>query len=183
MKVVYVTGNLHKAKHFSKMVGIDIENIAVDIDEIQSLSLTEIIEHKAKQAYEKVKRPVIVEDTKLTFNALGALPGPLIKWFLEELEVEGLCKLLDGYEDRSAIAGAAIAYYDGTNLEVFEKELMGKITDKPRGEDGFGWNVIFIPERATKTLGEMNEKELEAYYAKIKPFEEISELLNSTSII
>ena len=179
MNVVYVTGNEHKAKHFSEMVGLDIENIAVDIDEIQSLSLREIIEHKAKQAYEKVKRPVIVEDTKLTFNALGSLPGPLIKWFLDELNVEGLCKVLDGYNDRSAIAGAAIAYYDGVNLEIFEKELSGKIADKPKGKSGFGWNVIFIPDGSTKTLGEMNEDDFKKYYAKIKPFEEISIFLKN----
>jgi non-canonical purine NTP pyrophosphatase (RdgB/HAM1 family) len=179
MNVVYVTGNEHKAKHFSEMVGMYIENVAVDIDEIQSLSLREIIEYKAKQAYDKVKKPVIVEDTKLIFNALGSLPGPLIKWFLDELKVEGLCKLLDGYDDRTAVAGAAIAYYDGVNLEIFEKELIGIIADKPKGKSGFGWNVIFIPNGSTQTLGEMNDVEFKKYYAKIKPFWEISKFLKN----
>ncbi len=179
MDVVYVTGNSQKAKHFSKMVGIEIENMGIDIDEIQSLSLREIIEHKARQAYSQVKRPVIVEDTKLSFNALGSLPGPLIKWFLEELNVDGLCKLLDGYDNRSAIAGAAIAYFDGTNLEIFEKELIGTIVDKPRGNDGFGWNVIFIPDGASKTFGEMSEQEFKIWYVKVKPFAELKKFLHS----
>lgn len=99
MNAVYVTGNEHKAKYFKKMVGLDIPHQAIELDEIQSLSLVEVVTHKAKQAYGIVKKPVIVEDTKLTFLALGELPGPFIKWFQESLGNEGLCRMLDGYED------------------------------------------------------------------------------------
>ena len=179
MNVVYVTGNQHKAKYFAKMVRMKITHKSFDLDEIQSINLREVVEHKAKQAYELAKCPVIVEDTKLSFNAMGSLPGPLIKWFLEELGVDGICKLLDCYDDRTAIAGAAIAYYDGVTLEIFEKELLGSIALTPKGDSEFGWNSIFIPLGADKTLGEMEESEFEKWYAKIKPFDEIANFLKS----
>jgi inosine triphosphate pyrophosphatase len=178
-KIVYVTGNAHKSEYFAKIMGMDIKQMKVDVDEIQSLNLREVVKHKAYQAFELAKRPVIVEDTKMTFNALGALPGPFIKWFLDELGAEGLCKLLDGYSDRSAIAGAAIAYYDGSTLEIFEKELAGKISNKPEGTDGFGWNKIFIPEGSDMTLAEMDEVLFTNYYHKIKAFKELKKFLDT----
>lgn len=178
-EVVYVTGNSHKAKYFAEMVGMEVPHMKIDVDEIQSLNLREIVEHKVKQAYKQVKRPVIVEDTKLVFNALGQLPGPFIKFFLEELNPEGLCRILDGYDDRSATAGAAIAYYDGSHLEIFERQLHGQIAKEPAGDSGFGWNKIFLPEDNNKVLGEMDQKEFKAWYVKIKPFEEIAEYLRS----
>ena len=175
--LVYVTGNEHKARYFSKMVGLEIERIKIDLDEIQSLDLREIVEHKVKQAYSELKRPVIVEDTKLVFNALGLLPGPFIKFFLEELGEEGICNILNSYNDRSAVAGAAIAFYDGITLKIFENSYSGSISRKPEGESGFGWNKVFIPEGEAATLGSMSEEDFEVHYKRIKPFKEIADFL------
>lgn len=183
MNVVYVTGNPHKAKYFARMTQMDIPQMSFDVDEVQSTSLLEIVEHKARQAYELAKCPVIVEDAKLSFKVLGALPGPLIKWFQQEMGETGLCELLDGYDDRTAFAGAAIAYFDGTNLEIFERELQGTIAKEPSKKDtGFGWNVIFIPKGSKITLADMSESEFEKYYAKIKPFDEITTFLKNLDV-
>lgn len=176
MKPVYVTGNVNKAKHFSAMLGYDIESIAVDIDEIQSLDVAEVVAHKVRNAFEKVNRPVIVEDTTVVFLALGGLPGPFIKWFLEELKPEGLCRILNG-KDRSAIAGSAIAYYDGEKLEIFTREIAGTIADTPRGKNGWGWDPIFIEQGSKKTNAELADDEYEAMYKRVKPFEEVARFL------
>ena len=178
--VVYVTGNPNKAKYFALMTKMNIENMSFDVDEIQSTDLKEVVEHKARQAYGLAKSPVIVEDTKLSFKVLGALPGPLIKWFQQELGEDGLCRLLDNYDDRTAFAGAAIAYFDGTNLEVFERELEGSIAKVPsKNNTGFGWNNIFVPKGSEITLADMSESEFKKYYAKIKPFDEITAFLKN----
>ncbi len=179
MKPVYVTGNPHKARLFNQMVNMELDHEKANIDELQSLDLLEIVEHKAKSAYELLKRPVIVEDTQLMFHAMGKLPGPLIKWFLEELGADKLCKILDPFEDRHATAGAAIAYYDGRSLQIFESSLGGEISNGPRGDSGFGWNVIFIPEGSDKTFGELEEKEFIKYYKKVKPFDQLASYLRS----
>lgn len=160
------------------MVGLDILHKKVDVDEIQSLNLQEVVTHKVKQAYEMIKQPVIVEDTSLIIDAMGQLPGTYIKWFLQELGVKGICTLADAFDSRAATAGAMIAYYDGIDLKVFKRELKGTIAIAPKGESGFGWNVVFIPYGQPKTLAEMSEKEFERYYKQIKPFDEIRELLD-----
>lgn len=179
MNIVYVTGNENKARLFNKMIGVELAHERVDVEEIQSLDLRTVVEHKAREAYRFLGKPVIVEDTQLIFRALGRLPGPFIKWFLEELSTEGLCRLLDGYDDRSATAGAAIAYFDGNTLKIFESSLGGTIADSPRGDAGFGWNPIFIPDGSDKTFGELDERTFQAFYERVKPFGQLAAFLKN----
>ncbi|MEK7153184.1 MAG: non-canonical purine NTP pyrophosphatase, partial [Patescibacteria group bacterium] len=94
----FISGNQHKVDYLAKWLGRPIEYQKIDLDEIQSLDLKAVAEHKVRQAYAILKRPVLVEDVGFTFEAMGRLPGPLIKWFLEELGVAGLCNLADGLE-------------------------------------------------------------------------------------
>lgn len=132
----------------------------LDLPELQSLDPEEIVTHKAREAYKVINRPVLVEDSSLTFNALGRLPGPLIKWFLTELKREGLCQLLNSYSDRSARAEARFALYDGQTIHIFEGKVDGLIADAPRGQVGMGWDSIFIPEGCHESWGEMSEERL-----------------------
>lgn len=83
--ITFITGNQKKADYLARYLGFPIEHIKLDLDEIQSLELKEIVEHKVKKAYAKIKKPVIVEDASLEFTSLGRLPGPFIKFFIEEM--------------------------------------------------------------------------------------------------
>lgn len=179
MNVTFVTGNPGKAHYFSKLVGMDIENRAVDTDEIQSLDLEEIVTHKAKQAYAKLNRPVIVEDTSFIINSFGKLPGPFIKWFEESMGFEKICRLADIGEDRGAKASSIYAYYDGKKLKLFPGELDGTVSDHPRGKTGFGWNPIFIPHYSNQTLAEMNDEDFKQAYIQIKSIFKVRDFLNS----
>jgi inosine triphosphate pyrophosphatase len=54
-------------------------------------SIEEIAKAKCRQAFDRLQRPVITEDTCLVFDAFGAdLPGPYIKWFLQSLGTTGI---------------------------------------------------------------------------------------------
>jgi non-canonical purine NTP pyrophosphatase (RdgB/HAM1 family) len=157
--LTFITGNPKKAEQLGYHLEYPVNHFKLDLPEIQSLDLEEIIEYKAKEAYKQVQSTVLVEDTSLVFTALGKLPGTLIKWFLTELRVDGLCKLLDGYEDRTAHAKVLFGLYDGKELKIFEGGIKGTIAETPRGETGFGWDPIFIPEGHEKTWGEMDAEE------------------------
>jgi non-canonical purine NTP pyrophosphatase (RdgB/HAM1 family) len=158
--IIFITGNAMKAKQLSDHLDTQISHQKIDLNEIQSLDLEEVVEHKAREAYKYVKSTVLVEDTSLTFTALGRLPGPLIKWFLTELKNDGLCKLLKGYEDRTVTARVVFGLYDGgETVEMFDGEAKGVVSLEPRGSEGFGWDPIFIPEGWDKTWGEMSPDE------------------------
>lgn len=153
--ITFVTGNKSKAEELVRYLEISIPHHDLDLTEIQSLDLAEIVEHKAKEAYRILGTPVLVEDVGLTFHDLGKLPGPLIKWFLKELNNQGLCELLNT-QNRSATAHVLYGLFDGTNFQTFSGEVKGTISPEPRGLTTFGWNPIFIPEGHTKTWAEMD---------------------------
>ena len=158
-KPTFITSNASKAEQLSWHLGIEVAHQAAEVPEIQSLDPAEVVEHKARAAFETVQGPVLVEDTSLVFHALGKLPGPLIKWFLQELGNDGLCRLLNGYGSRSATAAVIFGYYDGQQLLTFWGVKQGEIAAHPRGASGFGWDPIFVPEGDSKTWGEMSKDE------------------------
>ena len=157
--ITLITTNQHKADFLQKHLSRKIDHLALDLDEIQSLDLREIAEHKVRQAYKHVKGAVLVEDVSLTINTMGKLPGPFIKWFVNELGNDGICKLAGLYEDREAKVAIVYAYFDGKILKFFEGSEKGTIAQQPRGTGGFGWNPIFIPADSNKTYAEMDEEE------------------------
>ena len=168
--IVFITGNQHKADYLASWLGIPVPHQKLDVDELQSLDLRKVVEHKVRQAYGIIKKPVLVEDVALTFTAMGRLPGTLIKWFLEELGVEGVCRLANTYDDKRVTASIMYALYDGRKLEVFEAQKTGRIAPEPRGES-FGWNSIFIPDGSEKTYAEMSDDEVKPFshrYAAIE---------------
>ena len=73
---------------------------------------------KAKAAAAAIGHAVIVEDTCLCFNAYKGLPGPYIKWFLTRLGVEGLPKMLEAFEDKSAYAQCTFVFAASESLET-----------------------------------------------------------------
>lgn len=156
--VVFITGNEHKAKQLSQWLGINIEHQKVDLDEIQSLDLREVVGHKARQAYEATKRPVIVEDVAMVFAAFKQLPGPFIKWFEKGSGLEVMCRMLNAFDDRRAEAHTMYGLYDGETLYCFEGTMRGTIALAPRGSHGFGFDPIFINEGQVLTRGEMDEE-------------------------
>ncbi|HZU66816.1 MAG TPA: non-canonical purine NTP pyrophosphatase [Ktedonobacteraceae bacterium] len=157
--LTFITSNPGKARQLGRYLDFPVIHKNIDLVEMQSLDLTEIIEQKAKEAYKHIRSPVLVEDTSLRFLTLGRLPGPLIKWFLTELGTNGLCKLLDGYTDRSALAEVQFGLYDGEMFQSFAGSREGSIAPAPRGNSGFGWDSIFIPKGYHKTWGEMTSSE------------------------
>jgi inosine triphosphate pyrophosphatase len=157
VKVTFITGNEHKARILEQYLDFPVKHQKIDLDELQSLDLREITQHKVKQAFEIVKTPVLVEDVGLRFEEWGNLPGPLIKWFVEEMGLEHMCRQLDISGNRAATAMITFAYYDGEQLKFFDGEVKGSISKEPRGKD-FGWNPIFIPAGSQETYAEMDEQ-------------------------
>jgi len=150
MSITFITGNQNKADYLAKYLGLPVDHIKLDLDELQSLDLKTIVEHKVKQAYDIIKKPVIVEDVALECLALGGLPGPFVKFFVEEMPVEDFCALFNN-KNRAAVAKCVFGFYDGQTLKLFEGSLEGVIAEQPAGDNGYGWDRMFIPKGFTVT--------------------------------
>ncbi len=157
--ITFITSHKQKAEQLSWYLNFPVDHHKVDLVEIQSLDPDMVASHKSLEAYNILQKPVLVEDISICFLALGRLPGTYIKDFLKELGPEGLCKLLNGYNDRRAIVRPTFVLNTGSELKIFSAEMLGKITNEPRGNAGFGTDNIFMPDGSQKTWGEMNEEE------------------------
>jgi non-canonical purine NTP pyrophosphatase (RdgB/HAM1 family) len=158
-KLTFITSHPKKAEELSWHLSFPVTHKQLDLPEIQSLDPHEVVSVKAREAYKRLKHPVLVEDFSIRFEALGKLPGPFIKWFLVELGVEGLCKLLGGHANRTALVQTCFALCDKSGVHVFDGTLKGIIAAEPRGKNSFGTDVIFMPQGWQKTWGEMNKEE------------------------
>ncbi len=175
---VFITGNQNKADYLSRQMGMQIDHVKIDLDELQSTDLHVIVKHKLEQAYQAVGRPVLVEDVSLSFNALGDLPGPYIKWFVDHAGAEACCKMLDGFSDRGAVIRCTFVYYDGEHMEFFDSELLGTVSEAPRGKNGFGFDTFFINDGYDITRAEMSQEDNERTYAeRMKPFAKVRDFL------
>lgn len=186
--IIFITGNQAKADYLAKWLGQPIEHQKVDLEEIQSLDPREVVEDKARRAYEMVGKPVLVEDVQLSFNALGGkLPGTYIKWFLEEMGNEGLVKMLNAFDDRTATASIMYGLFDGNELHTFEGKKHGHITTELPKTDNDGWhgskswNFGFIPDGATKTYAEMTDEELKPFSHRAEAIAKLAAFLEARS--
>jgi inosine triphosphate pyrophosphatase len=175
-EIVFITGNKYKAEYLSKYLGYPVQYQKADLDELQSLDLQQIVEHKVRQAYQLIGRPVIVEDVSLEFTAWGGLPGPFIKFFIEQMLEQEICDSLQKM-NRQAKARCVFGYYDGEVLQFFEGGMGGTIAETPAGENGYGWDRIFIPEGYTVTRASLNEEDNQKTYTTIKPFAALKDFL------
>nr|QZA75463.1 polyprotein [Ugandan cassava brown streak virus] len=156
--VTFVTGNLGKLAEVKSILGIASDVIAknIDLPEVQGTP-DEIVRKKAQLAVKMTNSPVLVEDTCLCFNAFNGLPGPYIKWFLKELGLDGVVRMLSAFGDKSAYALCTFAYVHNelSDPVVFKGVVNGEIVP-PRGDNGFGWDPIFKPDGCGCTFAEMS---------------------------
>ena len=176
-KITFITGNAKKAEYLSKYLGFPIEHKKIDLDEVQSLDLRKIVEHKVRQAHEIIKKPVLVEDVSLEFEALGGLPGPFIRFFIERMPHEKICSMLNG-KKRNATAKCVYGYYDGKILKMFEGKLEGEIAKKPKGDRCYGFDSFFVPMGYNVTRALLyGSKDDQKTYLKMKPFAKVKKFL------
>jgi XTP/dITP diphosphohydrolase len=162
-KLYFVSSNDEKYREIRGALadcGLELERVALDLPEIQSLNPAEVAAYKARKAFEHLGNgAVLVEDTGLAVNAWNGFPGALIKWVLGSIGEAGLCRQLDAWTDRSATATVVLCLFDGHDLHTFTGQSTGVITPEPRGTFGFGWDSIFQPDGYPVTYGEMRRED------------------------
>ena len=155
----FASSNINKLKELSNLLEYRLTPLDLHLDEIQTDDLNELVKHKLEHAYEQIRAPVLVEDTSLYFNAWNKLPGPFVKWFLENLGLVGMVSALSQFKDKSAQAVCCLGYTNnGKSMYLFKGKVKGLIV-KPRGSLHFGWDAIFQPSGLHQTFGEMTQQE------------------------
>jgi len=179
MKIIFASHNQNKVKEIQNLLG----------DEIQLLSLTEIgleeeipettntIEGnsllKAKYIWEKYQMTCFADDTGLEIEALNGEPGVFSARYAgdkknDDANIDKVLFKLLGHENRNARFKTVITLIKEGQEFQFTGIVNGEIGSEKIGQNGFGYDPIFVPEKQGKTFAEMtlNEKNLFSHRAR-----------------
>lgn len=177
-KIKVVTGNKNKfneLNEIAKEYNIQLEMINLPKFEIQADTLEEIVKYSAALVYSMIKEPIILEDSGLFIEALNGFPGPYTKYVRETIGIDGILKLMKNVENRRAYFKTALAYADESEVRIFTGEVYGEISYEARGDKGFGFDPIFIPNGCKKTFAELDIHEKNKYSHRSKAFRKFLE--------
>jgi len=161
----------------------EVEQMAMDLEEIQELDPHKIIAAKLFEARATLHHgsALMVEDTSLYIDGMNGLPGPFIKWFMHAVGNEGVYTMAKAMGNGSAVARTIIGYSDEQGkMHFFEGETQGTIVS-PRGESNFGrsgWDPIFLPEGRDKTYGEIDAEIKNKISQRSKALQKLKEHLS-----
>lgn len=167
MQLVIATNNIHKLREISAVVGdkfqilsladIDFEgDIPETADTLEGNAL-----QKARFIYERYGLPVFADDTGLEVDALGGRPGVHTARYAHpdrndpDANVDKILDEMQGVTQREARFRTVIALIIDGQEHTFEGKVEGYIATERRGNEGFGYDPVFIPEETEKTFAEL----------------------------
>lgn len=170
MKIIFATGNENKVKEIRALLPEGIEIISLkemsyleDIEETgKTLQENSIL--KAQTIYDKYQLPVLAEDTGLEVDALNNEPGVYSARYAgadcdSEKNMELLLKNLQLVDKRTAQFRTVATFIENNTSHIFEGVVRGEILKEKRGEEGFGYDALFMPAGFKKSFAEMNINE------------------------
>lgn len=146
-RITFITGNPRKAEEAMAVLAtydITVEVMALDIDEIQHHDPLEITKAKARAAYQKAKRPIVVNDVSWEIPALNGFPGGYMKDVCRWLSTEDFLALMQDKADKTIIAHDVVTYYDGKDVRLFTSRQSGYFIDQPRGNDTHPHHSVIV---------------------------------------
>lgn len=169
-KIVFATNNSHKLEELKKLTAGKIEILSLndinchdDIPETaDTLEGNALI--KARWVKERYGYDCFADDTGLEVDALDGAPGVKSARYAgdghdSQANMELLLSNLNGISDRKARFRTVIALIEGNDERLMNGVVEGVITEKPSGENGFGYDPIFRPEGYEVTFAEMGADE------------------------
>jgi XTP/dITP diphosphohydrolase len=194
MKLVFATNNPHKLKEIRTMLEgsitiLSLKDIGCD-DELPETSPTlrgNAIQ-KAKYVFDKYGMNCFADDTGLEIESLGGRPGVYSARYsgVNSSNDDNVSKVLNelkGVEDRNARFKTVIALLTGQEEKCFEGIVEGKITEVRKGDRGFGYDPVFVPENADQTFAEMSESEKNKISHRRRALDKLVSYLAESNVI
>ena len=170
MKIVFATNNPNKLKEIKSLMPTGIEIIS-----LQEIGCTEDIPEtgetleanafqKAHYLKEKYGYDCFADDTGLEVEALNGAPGVYSARYAgpersAEANMVKILTELEGKGNRKAQFRTAIALILTGEEHLFEGKVEGYISEAKQGEEGFGYDPIFLPENDTRSFAQMSMSE------------------------
>lgn len=169
MELVFATNNAHKLDEVKTIAGRKLEIVSLknigyfkEIPETSGTIAGNALQ-KARTVFGEIGNACFADDTGLEISALHGLPGVDTAHYAGPerdaiANMEKVLQELQPFNDRSARFITVIAFVNSSGEWIFEGEVKGEIANQMKGEGGFGYDPIFIPEGHSETFAELNPK-------------------------
>jgi len=168
MKLIFATHNQHKVEELKKLLPSNISILSLtDINchekiEETGTTLEENAKLKANFIKYKYGLDCFADDSGLEVDALGGSPGVYSARYAgdkknNEDNIKKIWEELSNKESTKAQFRTVIASSFGSKNTIYEGKVIGNLIFEKRGNHGFGYDPIFIPEGYTKTFAELGD--------------------------
>lgn len=196
MRILFATSNPNKVEEVSAILcefGHQIEQLLVggvppEFEEPKELGLEAVAEAKIEQALGQIRdtefqgSAIMVEDSGIFLDAFDGWPGAESSDVEREIGLEGVLGMLADGRKRGAEYRAFAIVSDGVGMWRGAGVCKGRISHSVRGEHGFGYDPIFIPNEGNgRTFGEWEEGKRSEITHRARAMNSLAELLNSPS--
>lgn len=189
MQILIATHNLHKKEEIQQILGSEYivtslsdynlnDEIIEDGNTFQENALI-----KAKYCFEKTGKASIGDDSGLVVEALDGRPGIYSARYAGnhnfKKNIEKVLEEMKGEPNRRAYFITVLCFKDKDGEHYFEGRVYGNITEEVFGEDGFGYDPIFIPDDYNLTFAQMLPEEKNKISHRSEALKKFLEFLNS----
>ncbi|MBO7281456.1 MAG: non-canonical purine NTP diphosphatase [Bacteroidaceae bacterium] len=188
MKLVFATNNKHKLQEVRDIIGSGVEILSLadincneDIPETaDTLDGNALI--KARYIYEKYNVNCFADDTGLEVDVLDGAPGVYSARYAgdghdSEANMRKLLENLTGKNNRNAQFRTVIALIIDGEEKLFNGIVKGTITEEKRGDSGFGYDPIFVPEGYSESFAQMDSRTKNSISHRYRATKQLSEYL------
>ncbi|OIR14408.1 MAG: non-canonical purine NTP pyrophosphatase, RdgB/HAM1 family [Marine Group III euryarchaeote CG-Bathy1] len=184
MKIHLITSNKGKVEELSAMLtplGHETEQTDLQCPELQANNLEEVIVHGLEWLKDVVNgENVLIDDAGVFIEALGGFPGVYSRYAYDTIGLSGILKLMEGIENRRASFKCVLGFLQSNGTQyVLAGETHGTLTHKEKGEEGFGYDPIFIPDGEEKTFAELDMNRKNQLSHRGKALNKLLDILSS----
>jgi XTP/dITP diphosphohydrolase len=188
-RLIFASNNKHKAEeiksilnHVFQIVTLKEAGIDIDIPEPHE-TLEENASEKSRVIFELTQSDCFSEDSGLEVYALGGAPGVKSARYAGEQsnDTNNIAKLLremNGIENRQACFKTVISLIIDGKEFLFEGKCEGHITKEINGNNGFGYDPVFLPDGQEKTFAQMSMQEKISLSHRKKAVEQMAQFLH-----
>ena len=196
MRILFATSNPNKVEEASTVLGqsghhveqLLVDGVPPDFEEPKELGLEAVAAAKIRQALGLIRGTefegyaVMVEDSGIFLDAFDDWPGAESSDVEREIGLKGVLRMLADGRQRGAEYRAVAIVSDGAGTWDGTGVCRGRISETVRGNQGFGYDPIFIPDEGDgRTFGEWREGKNSEITHRARAMNRLAELLNSPS--
>lgn len=188
-KLIFATNNPNKVEEIRGLLPggfyiVSLSEAGIDIDIPEPHDTLEAnASEKSKTIYRLIAENCFSEDTGLETEALNGEPGVKSARYAGEekkfnANIEKLLRALDGAVNRRARFRTVISLIINGTEQLFSGICEGEISLKPKGENGFGYDSVFIPAGDIRTFAEMSLEDKNHFSHRKKAFDQLLTFLS-----